>query len=185
MYIKKLIGTQCYLSPLNLEDAEQYAVWLNDVEVIENLQLSSSIISVEGEREFLKKLAQEHNYGIIDLKTNHLLGNVGFIDINHLHRTAEIGIFIGDKRYWGKGYGQEALSLLLDYAFKKINLHSILLRVYDFNQRAIACYEKVGFKRIGEIRESLIRNMEYHNIILMDILPADFYETNPQYKNEK
>ena len=97
MYVKKLIGTQCYLSPLNLEDAEQYAVWLNDVEVIENLQLSSSIISVEGEREFLKKLAQEHNYGIIDLKTNHLLGNVGFIDINHLHRTAEIGIFIGER----------------------------------------------------------------------------------------
>ena len=185
MYIKKLIGTQCYLSPINIEDAEQYAVWLNDVEVTENLQLISSIIPVDGERELLKKLAQDHNYGIIDKTTNELLGNVGFIDINHLHRTAEIGIFIGNKSYWGKEYGREALSLLLDYAFKKLNLHNILLRVYDFNRRAVACYEKVGFKKIGEIRDGLIRNMEYHNIILMDILPTDFYETNPQYKIEK
>jgi len=182
MYIKKLVGTQCYLSPLNIEDAEQYAVWLNDMEVTENLQLVSSIIPVDGERELLKKLAQDHNYGIIDKATNELIGNVGFIDINLLHRTAEIGIFIGNKSYWGKGYGREALSLLLDYAFKKLNLHNILLRVYDFNRRAVACYEKVGFKKIGEIRDGLIRNMEYHNIILMDILPADFYETNPQYK---
>jgi len=185
MYIRKLIGTKCYLSPLNLEDAEQYTVWLNDMEVTENLQLISSVISIDGEKELLKKLAQEHNYGIVDITTNQLIGNVGFVDINHLHRTAEIGIFIGDKSYWGNGYGQEALSLLLDYAFKKLNLHSILLRVYDFNQRAIACYEKTGFKKIGEIRDGLIRNMEYHNVILMDILPADFYEKNPQYKIEK
>ena len=185
MYIRKLIGTKCYLSPLNLEDAEQYTVWLNDMEVTENLQLISSVISIDGEKELLKKLAQEHNYGIVDITTNQLIGNVGFVDINHLHRTAEIGIFIGDKSYWGNGYGQEALSLLLDYAFKKLNLHSILLRVYDFNQRAIACYEKTGFKKIGEIRDGLIRNMEYHNVILMDILPADFYEKNPQYKTEK
>jgi len=185
MYIKKLIGTKCYLSPLNLEDAEQYAVWLNDVEVTDNLQLISSVITVDGERELLKKLAQEHNYGIIDIANNQLIGNVGFVDINHLHRTAEIGIFIGDKSYWSKGYGQEALSLLLDYAFKKLNLHTILLRVYDFNQRAIACYEKTGFRKIGEIRDGLIRNMEYHNVVLMDILPTDFYEKNPQYKTEK
>ena len=185
MYIRKLIGTKCYLSPLNLEDAEQYTVWLNDMEVTENLQLISSVISIDGEKELLKKLAQEHNYGIVDITTNQLIGNVGFVDINHLHRTAEIGIFIGDKSYWGNGYGQEALSLLLDYAFKKLNLHSILLRVYDFNQRAIACYEKIGFRKIGEIRDGLIRNMEYHNVVLMDILPADFYEKNPQYKIEK
>ena len=63
MYIKKLIGTQCYLSPINLEDAEQYAVWLNDVEVTENLQLISSIISVDGERELLKKLAPVQFHG--------------------------------------------------------------------------------------------------------------------------
>jgi len=52
-----------------------------------------------------------------------LIGNVGLIDINHIHGSAEIGIFIGDKSYWNKGYGKEALSLLIDYSYKKLNLH--------------------------------------------------------------
>ena len=183
MYIKKMQGIKCYLSPIVLEDAEQYAIWLNDLQITDFLQTASSVISVESEREILKKLAQEHTYGIIDLQTNRLIGNIGIFNINHLHRTAEVGIFIGNKDYWNKGYGGEALALLLDYSFKKLNLHTILLRTYSYNRRAVACYEKIGFKKIGEIRDGLIRNMEYHNIILMDILPADFYEKNPQYKN--
>ena len=182
MYIKKMMGTKCYLSPIDSNDAEQYAVWLNDMTVTEYLQTASSIISLEGEKELLKKFAQEHTYGIVDAQTDRLIGNTGLFAVNHLHRTAEVGIFIGDTDYWNKGYGHEALSLLLDYSFKILNLHSILLRVYAFNQRAVACYEKVGFKKIGEIRDGLIRNMTYHNIVLMDIFPTDFYEQNPQYK---
>ena len=182
MYIKKMIGSKCYLSPIDSNDAEQYTRWLNDMSVVEYLQMASSSISLENEKELLKKLAQEHTYGIVDVQTDRLIGNTGLIAVNHLHRSAEVGIFIGDTDYWNKGYGQEALSLLLDYSFKKLNLHNILLRAYSFNQRAVACYEKVGFKKIGEIRDALIRNMTYHNILLMDILPTDFYEQNPQYK---
>jgi RimJ/RimL family protein N-acetyltransferase len=176
MYIKKLIGKKCYLSPIDINDAEKYAIWLNDQEIADFLTLSTAVIPVDGEREILQKMSNDHNYAIVDLKTNTLLGNVGLIDINHIHSSAEIGIFIGDKSYWNKGYGKEALSLLIDYAYKKLNLHNILLRTYDFNLRAIACYENIGFKRIGEIRQGIQRNLEFHNIILMDILPNDFYK---------
>jgi len=175
MYIKKLIGKKCYLSPIDCNDAEQYASWLNDLEICSFLTLASSVIPVEGERDFLQKLSKEHNYGIVDMETNQLLGNVGLLSIDHLNQTAEIGIFIGAKEYWGRGYGEEALSLLIDYSFKFLNLHAILLRVYSFNSRAIACYKKIGFKRIGEIRQALLRNRERHNIILMDLLSEDFY----------
>ena len=178
MYIKKLVGKKCYLSPIDIEDAEKYTVWLNDLEVIDNLTLASSVITVYEEKELLKKLSKEHNYAIIDNETNLLIGNIGFMNINHLHNTAELGIFIGDKSYWGKGYGQEAITLLVDYAYKKLNLHNILLRVYSYNERAIACYTKVGFKKCGEIRQGFIRNRKYYNIILMDILPDEFYEKN-------
>lgn len=178
MYIKKIIGKKCYLSPIDIEDAEIYTVWLNDQEVVDNLTLASSVITVNEEKEILKKLSKEHNYAIIDTETNRLIGNIGFMDIDHLHNTAELGIFIGDKDYWGKGYGQEAIVLLLDYAYKKLNLNNILLRVYSFNERAIACYNKVGFKKIGEIRQGIIKNRTYYNIILMDILPEEFYEKN-------
>ncbi len=176
MYIKKMTGDKCYLSPLDINDAEKYSIWLNDQEITDYLQLATSVISIEAEREFLQNLSKDHHYAIIDAETNQLLGNVGLININHVHRSAEIGIFIGEKNYWSKGYGKEAMSLLIDYSYKKLNLNNIFLRTYSFNPRAIACYEKIGFKKIGEIRQGIFRNLQYNNIILMDILPEDFYE---------
>ena len=178
MYFKKLIGKKCYLSPLDINDVEQYVTWLNDPEVTCNLTLATAVISLENEKDILARLTKDHNYGIIDKETNKLIGNVGFVAINNIHRKAEIGIFIGNKEYWSKGYGYEALFLLIDYGYRVLNLNNIMLRVYSYNKRAIACYEKVGFKKIGEIREAHIYNLEKHNEILMDLLPVDFYKKN-------
>ena len=175
MYFKKLIGKKCYLSPIDVNDAPIYTAWLNDSEVNANLTLASSVISLEAEKEFLQKIAAEHNYAIVDIGTDSLIGNAGLHSVNYLHRNAEIGIFIGDKSCWGKGFGTEALSLLIDYAYKVLNLHNIFLKTYAFNKRAIRCYEKIGFKKIGEIREAHVYGGKAHNIVLMDILPSDFY----------
>ncbi|MDL2229737.1 GNAT family N-acetyltransferase [Treponema sp. OttesenSCG-928-L16] len=177
MYFKKMAGEKCYLSPVSLEDAEIFTRWLNDEEVTRSLELYSAVITLHGEKEALVSLSKNHNYSIIDSKSNELLGNCGLMDINHLNRSAEAGIFIGNKNYWNRGYGTEALSLLIDFAFKRLNLHNIMLRVYAFNERAIACYRKVGFKIIGTRREALQRDLKIHDIIYMDILPADFYGT--------
>jgi RimJ/RimL family protein N-acetyltransferase len=175
MYFKKLIGKKCYLSPLDINDAGKFTEWLNDIEVLEYLQLYSSIISYENEKELLGNLSREHNYSIIDLETEELIGNCGFLDVDHINQTAEIGIFIGNKHFWNKGYGTEALFLLIDYGFKALNFHNIMLRVYEFNKRAIKSYEKIGFKQIGKRREALQRNLEKYDIIYMDLLPNDFY----------
>jgi RimJ/RimL family protein N-acetyltransferase len=176
MYFKKLIGNKCFLSPIDPNDAEKFTEWLNDLELTINLTLYNSIINVESEQIFLNNLSKEHNYSIIDNETNELIGNCGFVDIDNVNQTAEVGIFIGNKNYWNKGYGTEALSLLMDYGFKSLNLHNILIRVYDYNKRAKKSYEKTGFKQIGIRRESLYRNLEKHDIIYMDILPNEFYE---------
>ena len=178
MYFKKLIGKKCYLSPIDVNDAHLYTAWLNDSDVNANLTLASAVISLEAEKEFLQKLAGEHNYAIVDIETDSLIGNAGLQNVSHLHRSAEIGIFIGDKNYWNKGYGTEAVSLLIDYSYAVLNLHNISLKVYSFNKRAIRCYEKIGFKKAGELREALMYGRKAHNIILMDILPDDFYGGN-------
>jgi RimJ/RimL family protein N-acetyltransferase len=178
MYFKKLIGRKCYLSPMNVNDAEKYTEWLNDLEVMKHFSLYSSIISLENEKEALIKLTKEHNYSIINLETNELIGSCGFMDIDHINQTAEIGIFIGNKYLWNQGYGTEAFSLLIDYGFKALNFHNIMLRVYENNKNAIKCYEKVGFKKIGIRREALKRNLKRQNIVYMDIMEKDFFEKN-------
>jgi RimJ/RimL family protein N-acetyltransferase len=186
MHIKKLVGAKCYLAPLDLGDAEQYAIWLNDQDVAKFLTLSTAVITVDNEKAILPSLANEHNYGIIDMQSEQLIGNVGLVNMDNIHKTCEIGIFIGNKDYWSKGYGSEALSLLINYAYQTLNLNNLMLRVYSYNERAIKCYEKIGFRRIGAIREAKIRNRQKHDIILMDMLPDDFYslKANSKYITE-
>jgi RimJ/RimL family protein N-acetyltransferase len=174
MYIKKLIGKKCFLSPMEISDADKYTTWLNDQEVVKHLSLSTAVITVESEKGFLSSLSQNHNYGIIDFESEQLIGSIGLMNIDHIHQTAEIGIFIGNKDYWGKGFGSEALSLLISYAYQTLNLHNIMLKVFSINTRAIKCYEKIGFKKIGVIREAINKDKQKHDIILMDILPTDF-----------
>ena len=180
MYFKKLIGKKCYLSPIDINDAEKFTEWLNDMELLRNLQLYNGIISVENEKAILINLSKEHDYSIVDLETNELIGNCGFLTIDYINQTAEAGIFIGNKNFRNKGYGTEALSLLIDYGFKALNLNSIMLNVYEYNTGAIKCYEKVGFKYIGIRRESVLRDLKRHNTIYMDILKDDFYGENLQ-----
>ncbi len=175
MYIKKLAGKKCYLAPMDINDAEKFTAWLNDLEVTVFTQLAHQSLNIDKEREILPLLGKNHNYSIINKENDQLIGSCGLMDIDNIHQSAEIGIIIGDKDYWDKGYGSEALSLLIDYAYKYLNLFNIMLRVYAFNERGISCYEKIGFKRIGERRKAIRRNLQVFDIIYMDILPEDFY----------
>ncbi|MCL2557040.1 MAG: GNAT family N-acetyltransferase, partial [Treponema sp.] len=142
---------------MDARDAEKFTAWLNDLEVTENLLLYEKSISLAAEREILEKLSRSHNYSIIDIARDEIIGNCGYADLDHVDQAGEVGIFIGDKSYWNKGYGTEALGLLLDFGFKALNLHNIFLRVASFNERAIKSYEKVGFKVFGRHREALLR----------------------------
>ena len=181
MYFKKMIGEKCYLSPIDVNDLEKFTEWLNDLEVTVNLVHYPQIISLESEKEILGRIAKSHTYSIIENETNELIGNCGYSDLDHINQIGEVGIFIGNKNYWNKGYGKEALSLLIDYGFKALNLHNIGLRVFSFNERAKRMYEKIGFKIIGRRREALSRDNKKYDYIYMDILSNEFYE---KYKKQ-
>ena len=151
-YFKKLLGEHIYLSPVSEQDAEKYTEWMNDFETTDYIGQSTQIYTVEKETRFLDKCSEDKNevtLGIVNLKTDKLIGNCGLKDINIISRTATLGIFIGEKEERSKGYGAEAIKLLLDFGFNYLNLHEIKLDVYEFNKRAIKCYEKVGFIQSG------------------------------------
>lgn len=156
--LKKLIGKKCFLSPITAKDAEIYARWLNDMEVVRFLTMATSIINTENERNLLEELSKSHNYGIVTIEDDKLIGTCGLINMDTVNRSAEIGIFIGDKNYWHQGYGTEAMRLLMDYGFRYLNLHNVMLQVYSFNKNAVECYRKLGFSEIGRRRQAVYRD---------------------------
>lgn len=172
-YFKKIAGERIYLSPIVNGDAAKFAEWLSDIEITKYLSLAGKIMTVDEEYNALQVLAAD-NLAIVANDGDVLLGICGFIDINLTQRYAEIGIFIGEKNYLGRGFGTEALRLLMEFGFNVRNLHSIRLRVRSFNERAIRCYEKCGFKTVGRYREAGRINGEYFDEILMDIVEEEY-----------
>lgn len=172
-YYKKIVGSHVYLSPMNVEDAEQYAVWLNDLAVTDGLGSSSRNASLEGEKKWLTDNAGEYQFAIVRLEDDKLIGNCGLHGLNQLAQSTEVGIFIGNEETRGKGYGTEALSLLVKYCFDYLNLHNVMLKVFSFNERAIHCYKKVGFKEIGRRREAYYVRGRFFDEVFMDILKGE------------
>lgn len=114
-------------------------------------------------------------YTIYDRATAAAIGGLGLRDIDWLTGCATLGIAIYDKRYWGKGYGTEAICLLLDWAFTYVGLHNIMLETYAYNERSLASYRKVGFKEIGRRREAMRLASTRYDVVMMDILSAEFH----------
>lgn len=172
-YFRRVEGPHVYLSPINPEDYELYTKWLNDPE-ISILLGNDNIISLPGEKAFLGKMAEEPgNFAIVRNSDDQLLGNASLMSIDHRHSHATCGIFLGDQGNLGQGYGSEAMALLVAYGFDELNLRNIRLHAFSYNQRAIHAYEKVGFQRVGVLRQAHFARGAFHDEVIMDILPGE------------
>lgn len=175
-YFKKIEGDRIYLSPVSIEDIELYAKWLNDRKVTDGIHGTRNVVNVESERNWFTNTLEKGKYtfGIVLKDNDQLIGNIGFSEYNGIDRSASLGIFIGEEEYRSNGYGAEAIKLLIKYGFDILNLHSIELGVYNFNERAIACYKKVGFKECGRRHECYFLDGKYYDRITMEILEKDY-----------
>jgi len=183
-YFKKLVGDRIYLSPRSVEDAEKFTEWLNDFQVTDYTGRSHQVMSVEGEKKYLQdNINEEAVFAIVDINEDKLIGTVGLHKVNYFKRTATLGIFIGDKDYRNNGYGTEAIKLILEYGFKYLNLNNIKLDLIEFNDRALACYKKCGFKEYGRRRKCEFVNGKYYDLISMDILAEEFQGDYIRNKN--
>ena len=178
-YLKKIIGDRIYLSPQGTsdEEIEQFAKWMNDFNVTDYIGRSSQITTLCGEKEWLEnatKNNENRTFNIFELNSNKLMGGISLEKFNWIERNAVLGIFIGDDAFRSKGYGTEAIKLLLEYGFKYLNLHSIRLDLLEVNERAHKCYLKCGFKDVGRSREEIFLNGKYYDKLHMDILENEF-----------
>ena len=177
-YFRKIVGERLYLSPFDAEDIESYtkwAEWMNDKTVADTYGGNHNLVSLSSAKKTIGEL-KGHRFSIILLDSEILIGHISLHDVDHFNRNAFLGIVIGEEEYRNKGYGTEAVRLVLDYGFKTLNLHSIMLSVHADNSAAIACYKKVGFSESGRRREWVFKNGKYIDKIYMDILESEFGE---------
>lgn len=174
-YIQMRTGKNVYLSPMNVEDTEKYIEWLNDARVSDGLgRTGMGPCTPEMEKKWIQEQAGQYQFAIVRLSDHTLLGNCGFDNISHRNQHAEVGLFIGEEESRGKGYGAEALSLLLEYGFNEMNLNNIMLKAFSFNERAIACYKKVGFREFGRRHQADFVRGEWQDDVYMEILREDW-----------
>ena len=103
-----------------------------------------------------------------------VIGQCGLMHPNETAQTCELGIGIGDKSYWGNGYGKECVALLLDYAFRLRNYRRVWLWVHAANERAYRAYLSCGFTEEGRLREHVWSNGTYDDAIYMGVLRSEW-----------
>lgn len=169
---------------LTVEDPETYAKaftpWRSDTyfwRLMESwpAQMSSEKAMKEWlEKEFSSADPGFYFFCIRTLEDDRLIGDVGIPAQHDGNGDTVVGIALGERDYWGKGYGTDAMRILLRYAFTELNLHRVSLDVFEYNPRAIRSYEKAGFRREGCERGFLNREGRRWDLIHMGILRSEW-----------
>jgi diamine N-acetyltransferase len=173
-------GEKIRLRAVQREDLPRYVEWFADSGVSENLsnQMPMSLAQEEIWYEENLKQPVEQQALAVDAKSGRgkweHIGGAGFHMIDKRNRLAECGLFIGQRKYWHKGYGRDILLTLLRYGFNTLNLNRVQLRVMEFNERAIHLYEKIGFVREGSLREAHFYQGRYWDMHLYAILRREW-----------
>jgi RimJ/RimL family protein N-acetyltransferase len=161
-------------------DAALFSKWGRDGEYVRLLDSdpprlwSAKAVEKWLEKDKDKEPPDEILFMIHTRAENLAIGFVGLDGINWVHGEAWMGIGIGDRRYWGQGYGTEAIQLLLEYAFSELNLFRVTLNVFAYNERAVRSYEKAGFKIEGRARGALKRDGKRWDLVYMGILRPEW-----------
>lgn len=163
-------GERIHLRKVTVHDAELYHEWRNNTEVMEWTSSALDVYTFQETEAFIKSISTSStskSYMIQLNESSKPIGVVSLVNVDYKNRNAECIIDIGEKDYWGSGYGKEAMSLSLRYSFLELNLHKVYLHVFSFNKRAIALYEKLGFVKEGELKEHVFRSGKWHGITIM------------------
>lgn len=176
-FIKKLVGEKVYLSPISLDDVEEYTHYVNNLKMSAGVGgvVYTGVVDYDDELKLLKKFKEmKYQFAVRKLEDDELLGDIGFNSVDTLHKTAILGIMLANEDYQHKGYGTEAMNLLLDFGFSLLNLKNIFLEVFEYNKIAYNLYKKVGFTEIGRRRKALEIMGKRYDVIMMDILSEEF-----------
>lgn len=174
-----IYGKRIRLRAVEREDVQKFHAWVNDPEVTKGLILNLPL-SMRDEEEWFASLSKrdpaERPFAIEFRKGRawKLIGNCSMHAVSLVNRSCEVGIIIGEKDEWNKGYGAEAMMLMLQHGFETLNMNRVYLQVFDNNIRAVRSYEKAGFVLEGRQRQAVYKNGKYEDVLFMSVLRSEW-----------
>lgn len=168
-----LIGKKVYLRGLKESDLESIQSWLCDSDVTSLLFQGEKPLNLDIMKEDFRRKIRGNNeidFAIVIKTDNVYVGWAGIYEINWVSRNGELRFFIGNKKYWKKGLATESTSLLVDYAFNKLNLHRVHGGANIENHGSVNIFKKLGFSEEGVSKEGHFRNGKYYDLIRFGLL---------------
>src|SRR5215216_1596427 len=154
-----------------------YAAWYGDPEIWHLTSWAPSPLN----RSAVEKLFEDRELSPVDdsfaihvKDEDEPVGVISLMNISDANESAELSVIVGQPDDRHRGYGSEAIELLLRYAFEELGLNRVALSAFDFNGEAIAAYEKLGFAVEGRYRQAIKRNSGFHDAILMSIVKGEW-----------
>lgn len=168
---RMIIGKNIYLRLMNKEDTDNIVRWRNSDFVRRNF-IYQKPFTREGHENWIRTMIDTGKViqFMICTKDDRPVGSVYLRDIDRTHNKAEYGIFIGEKDALGRGYGTEAARLMINYAFKELKLHKLMLRVLSENEQARRSYEKAGFLQEAFLKDEVFLEGKYKDVIYMAVI---------------
>jgi RimJ/RimL family protein N-acetyltransferase len=165
-------GERIFLSHVLADDVAQIAHWKADLETTAYMSTQGDSFTVEQVAAWQERMSREspiRGFAIIVREGERLIGDCWLTNVDEQHGVAELGIAIGDKSAWGRGYGSEAVRLLVEYAFVFLNLHTVYLWHHAFNERGHRAYLRDGFREAGRLRGATLFDGDRYDRVLMEI----------------
>lgn len=173
-----LLGENIRLSSIKEKDIDIIMEWFDDYEFLTYFDILPAIPQIKDQvNDTLDYFIKPQNRVIFAIRHNEtkdIIGITGFDDIQWNNGTATLFVGIGDKTHTGKGFGKEALRMLINFGFYELNLHRIQLNVIAYNERAIRLYESLGFVREGAYREFVNRGGRRTDLYLYGLLENEW-----------
>ncbi len=172
--LKVLTSSRLSLIPFKEEHiSDDYIKWLNDPEVNRFLEVRFVHQTYETVLTYLRSFygdTEKYMWGICPNDITRLIGTATLSNINHHHRLGVIGLMIGEKEYWGKGYGTETIKLVVGYAFRSLNLHKVTAGAVADNQGSVKAFQKAGFEIEGRAKSHSFCDGVYRDSVCMGMV---------------
>lgn len=164
-------GEKVKLRILERKDLERTVEWFNDFEIVQPLE-RLPFLTIEQEEEWYNNVMKNKSILVlaIEIDKGEHIGNIALNLIDYKNGHAVLSIAIGEKDYWGKGDGTDAVKTLVNYAFEELGLHKIYTHIIDSNERSLKLFEKCGFEREGVLRDWYFSKGKYHDRNIMSII---------------